>query len=62
MNNQLGEESDYRIAFFPETYIRGMTLALTLPEQIKLADPSNSIECTSLSNNVADSIECSFEP
>lgn len=58
--NSLGATTTYRIAFFPETYVKSMVLHLKLPEQIAFADETEAdgVECKSLSSNVASSIKC----
>ena len=56
--NELGAETNYRIAFFPETYIRDMTVKIKLPSQITFVDQEADIVCKSLSSNVDSSIQC----
>lgn len=56
--NELGAETNYRIAFFPETYIRDMTVKIKLPSQISFVDQEADIVCKSLSSNVDSSIQC----
>ena len=57
--NELGAETDYRIAFFPETYVTDMVLKIKLPDQIDIVD--QTVECISLSSNVDDLITCEIE-
>jgi len=60
LDYRIGEITNYDIKYFPATYVAGMLIELKLPSQLHLVN-IYSIECISMSRNVAATVTCKYD-